>query len=344
MDLSLDLDAIFAKLPVYKVEGETELTSISGIASLKNAKRGDLSFLANPKYKAEVEHTNASFVLLPDDYTESKSKPGQLYIKTPKPSWALAKICRLIFGQLFSHNQKGVHPSAWIHESATLNEGVSVGPFCYVGPGARIGENTQLGSHCHVGENVSIGEDCILYPGVKLLALCELRNGVVLNAGVVVGSEGYGFDQVGGSHEKIPHLGKVIIEEDVEIGANSCIDRARLEETRIGAGTKIDNLVQIGHNVRIGKGCLLVAQVGIAGSVEFEDGVIVGGQAGFAGHLKVGKGARIAGQAGITKNVEPGAFLKGNPAVPVQLAHKISILQRKLPDLFKRFAQETDKK
>jgi UDP-3-O-[3-hydroxymyristoyl] glucosamine N-acyltransferase len=344
MDLSLDLESIFARIPEYKIEGESELKIIRGIASLKNAKKGDLSFLANPKYKIEVEQTNASFVILPEDYNESKSKPGQLYIKTPKPSWALAKICRLIFGQLFQHNQIGIHPSASIDKSAIIHEGASVGPFCYVGPRVVVGKNTQIGSHCHVGENVLIGEDCILYPGVKLLALCELGNGVILNAGVVVGSEGYGFDQVGGLHEKIPHLGRVVIEEDVEIGANSCIDRARLEETRIGAGTKIDNLVQIGHNVRIGKGCLLVAQVGIAGSVEFEDGVIVGGQAGFAGHLKIGKGARIAGQAGITKDVEPGAFLKGNPAVPVQLAHKIAILQRKLPDLFKRFAQETDKK
>ena len=188
-----------------------------------------------------------------------------------------------------------------------------------------------------IGDFAKIGRNAKLHPGVKLLSRCEIGNDVVVNAGAVIGSEGYGFDQSEGSHKKIPHLGKVVVEDDVEIGANTCIDRARFEETRIGAGSKIDNLVQIGHNVRIGKGCLIVAQVGIAGSVEFENNVVVGGQAGFAGHLKIGKGAKIAGQAGITKNVEPGAFLKGNPALPFQLAQRISILQKRLPELFNRF-------
>ena len=178
---------------------------------------------------------------------------------------------------------------------------------------------------------------------MKLLSRCEIGRKVVLNAGVVIGSEGYGFDQGNEGHLKIPHLGKVVIEDGVEIGANTCIDRARFEETKIGAGSKLDNLVQVGHNVRIGQNCLIVAQVGISGSVTMEDNVIVGGQAGFAGHLKVGKGAKIAGQAGITKDVEPGAFLKGNPALPFQLAQRIAILQRKLPDLFNRFAQEKTK-
>jgi UDP-3-O-[3-hydroxymyristoyl] glucosamine N-acyltransferase len=136
---------------------------------------------------------------------------------------------------------------------------------------------------------------------------------------------------------KTPHLGIVVVEEEVEIGANTCIDRARFDETRIGSGSKIDNLVQIGHNVTIGKNCLIVAQVGISGSVQFENNVIVGGQAGFAGHLKIGEGAKIAGQSGITKNVEPGEFLKGNPALPFHLAQRISVLQKKLPDLFNRF-------
>ena len=189
----------------------------------------------------------------------------------------------------------------------------------------------------------TIGEGSVFYPGVKLLARCQIGKQVILNAGVVVGSEGYGFDQGDGSHQKIPHLGKVVIEDNVEIGANTCIDRARFEETKIGQGTKLDNLVQVGHNVKIGKNCLIVAQVGVSGSVLIEDEVIVGGQAGFAGHLKVGKGAKIAGQAGITKDVEPGAFLKGNPALPFHLAQRISVLQRKLPDLFNRFAQEKSK-
>ena len=342
MSFSLKVKALEEVVLGSKIDGASEITSITGIASLKNAQEGDLSFLANPKYKSEVKDTNASLVLLPEDYTESSPKINQIFIKTENPSRSLAKVCRLIYGKLFSNPTIGIDPLAFVHKSASIADGVSVAPFCYIGRGVRIAKNTIIESHCHIGENVSLGEDCRLYSGVKLLANCEIGNGVHLNSGVVIGSEGYGFEQVGSSHEKIPHLGKVVIEDDVEIGANTCIDRARLEETRIGEGTKIDNLVQIGHNVRIGKGCLIVAQVGIAGSVVFEDGVVVGGQAGFAGHLQIGKGAKIAGQAGITKNVEAGAFLKGNPALPVQLAHKISVLQRKLPDLFKRIAQDAD--
>ncbi len=344
MSFSLKLDSVLKELPDLEIRGSTDKTVITGISSLRNAQEGDLTFLANPKYKNEVKDTEASYVLLPMDHADSSRKQNQLYIKTEHPSRALARICRIIYAELFSAQRPGIDPTSSVHDSAIIEDNVSIGPFCYVGKGARIGRNTLIESHCHIGEMVSIGTDCRLYPDVKLLSLCEIGNGVHLNAGVVIGSEGYGFEQVGSVHEKIPHLGKVVIEDDVEIGANSCVDRARLEETRIGEGTKIDNLVQIGHNVRIGKGCLIVAQVGIAGSVEFEDGVVVGGQAGFAGHLKVGKGAKIAGQTGITKNVEAGAFLKGNPAIPVQLAHKISVLQRKLPDLFKRIAQDKDKK
>ena len=344
MGFTLELKILLDSIPGSTIEGTSSRKSISGISSLKNAKEGDLSFLANPKYKSEVQNTKASFVILPIDYNDTVAKKNQVYIKTDKPSHALAKVCRIIYGELFSSPIVGIDATAFVHESAVIEDNVSIGPFSYIAKGAHIGRNTCIESHCHIGENVKIGDRCMLYPGVKLLSLCSIGNGVHLNAGVVIGSEGYGFEQIGNNHEKIPHLGKVVIEDDVEIGANTCIDRARLEETRIGEGTKIDNLVQIGHNVRIGKGCLIVAQVGIAGSVEFEDGVIVGGQAGFAGHLKVGKGAKIAGQAGITKNVEEGAYLKGNPALPVQLAHKISVLQRKLPDLFKRFAQESDSK
>jgi UDP-3-O-[3-hydroxymyristoyl] glucosamine N-acyltransferase len=224
-----------------------------------------------------------------------------------------------------------------VDKTAILGQGVTIGAFSFIGKNVQIDEHVSVGTHCHVGDNCIIGSNCILHPGVKLLSRCELGKNIILNAGVVIGSEGYGFDQVNGAHHKIPHLGIVVVEDNVEIGANTCIDRARFDETRIGSGTKIDNLVQIGHNVRIGNGCLIVAQVGVSGSTQFEDGVVVGGQAGFAGHLKIGKGAKIAGQAGITKNVEAGAFLKGNPALPFHLSQRISILQKKLPELFNRF-------
>ena len=343
MNLRLTLDEIFHLIPEAETEGETSLQEIGGIASLESARTGDLSFLGNSKYKSQVESTQASVVLLPKDHS-GQPNPDQLYLRMEEPSRGLAALCRFLENRVFPPPPPVVHETAFVHPDAKIAKGVAVGPFSYIGNDVVVGINSTIGSHCHLGDHVKIGESCKLHPGVKILSKCEINDRVVLNAGVVVGSEGYGFEQVGETHEKVPHLGKVVIEEDVEIGANTCIDRARFDETRIGAGTKIDNLVQIGHNVKIGKGCLIVAQVGISGSVQFDDFVVVGGQAGFAGHIKVGKGAKIAGQAGITKDVEPGAFLKGNPALPFQLSQRISVLQRKLPELFNRFAEEPSSK
>jgi UDP-3-O-[3-hydroxymyristoyl] glucosamine N-acyltransferase len=342
MDFKIDLDQILELLPPSKVDGELNVPILKGIAALERAVPGDVSFLGNLKYKSLVSSTEASVVFLPLSY-EGAPKDNQVYCRMEDPSHGLATICEFLEKKLYPRPDSYIHPSAWIDQSARLETGVSVGAFSFIGKDAHIEKDVWIGTHCHVGDYSKLGSETVLHPGVKLLSRCEIGKRVVINSGVVIGSEGYGFEQIKGSHVKIPHLGQVIIEDDVEIGANTCIDRARFEETRIGEGTKIDNLVQIGHNVRIGKGCLIVAQVGIAGSVQFEDNVVVGGQAGFAGHLKIGKGAKIAGQAGITKDVSPGAFLKGNPAMPFQLAQRISILQKRLPDLFNRFEATLDK-
>ncbi len=342
MDFKITLECLMGVLPDSLVEGSSKNKEFKGISSLNKAVQGDISFLGNPKYKNLVQSSKASIILLPKNYS-GKPEDGQIFLRMKDPSRGLASLCSFLENELFPPPEKAIHPTAWLDETAKLEKGVTVGAFGFIGRDACIGENVSVGTHCHVGDQCVIGNNTILNPGVKLLSRCELGKNVILNAGVVIGSEGYGFDQVDGSHHKIPHLGKVVVEDNVEIGANTCIDRARFEETRIGSGTKIDNLVQIGHNVRIGDGCLIVAQVGISGSTEFEDGVIVGGQAGFAGHLKIGKGAKIAGQAGITKDVEAGAFLKGNPALPFQLAQRISILQKKLPELFKRFDETLGK-
>ena len=343
MNFRFELDEIFSLFPSCEIEGSTSVKLIDGIASLEKAKAGDLSFLENPKYRKLVDESRASVLLLPQDFDGTPSE-NQLFIKLAQPSRGLALLCKLLEQKLFAPPPAGIHSTAFVENDVQMEENVSIGPFCYVGNGVKIGKNTQILSHCHIGNQARIGSSCKIHPGVRVLTKCEVGSRVILNSGVVLGSEGYGFDQVGGGHEKVPHLGIVVVQDDVEIGANTCIDRARFDESRIGKGSKIDNLVQIGHNVLIGKGCLIVAQVGISGSVQLDDQVIVGGQAGFAGHLKVGKGAKIAGQAGITKDVEPGAFLKGNPAMPVQLAHRIAILQRKLPELFNRFAQSDPNK
>ncbi len=339
MSLSLKVSELLGLFPDANIDGDLELENISGIANLQNASIGDLSFLGNQKYKSFVKKSNASILLLPRDYL-GEPKPNQIFVRLENPSLALADVCKILEEKLFPPVQPGVHPSAVVEENAVIDSSVSIGAFSYIGSNAQIGPHCQIGTHCHVGADCVVGEKSLFHPGVKLLARCEIGRRVILNAGVIIGSEGYGFDQSEGTHRKTPHLGKVIVEDDVEIGANTCIDRARFEETRIGQGSKLDNLVQVGHNVRIGKNCLIVAQVGISGSVIMEDDVMVGGQAGFAGHLKVGRGAKIAGQSGITKDVEAGAFLKGNPALPFHLAQRISVLQRKLPEFFNRFAEE----
>ncbi len=339
MSLSLQINEIIELFPDAKVSGTCKFDLISGIANLKDAKPGDLSFLGNPKYRSQVEGCRASVILLPQTHA-GDPRNGQIFIFVPSPSRALAQICSLLEDVIDVGFSAGIHPTAHVEDTAQVDQSASVGAFSYIGRGAKVLQDCKIGTHCHVGSFCEVGSESTLHPGVKLLSRCEIGKKVILNAGVVIGSEGYGFDQSSEGHLKIPHLGKVIIEDEVEIGANTCIDRARFEETRVGHGTKIDNLVQIGHNVRIGKNCLIVAQVGVSGSVVMEDEVMVGGQAGFAGHLKVGKGAKIAGQAGITKDVEPGAFLKGNPALPFHLSQRISVLQRKLPELFKRFAEK----
>ncbi len=342
MNLSIQISDILNLFPEAIVSGNCSIDLIQGLANLKDAREGDLSFLGNLKYKSQVKDCKASIILLPTDYLGSPSI-HQVYLKVPNPSLGLARICEFIDQKISTPVKPGVHPTAFVEADATISPSATIGAFSYVGNKANIGPYAKIGTHCHIGSHTEIGENSLLYPGVKLLVRCKIGKMVVLNAGVVVGSEGFGFDQDGEEHKKIPHLGLVVIEDRVEIGANTCIDRARFEETRIGTGTKLDNLVQIGHNVKIGKNCLIVSQVGISGSVVMEDDVVVGGQAGFAGHLKIGKGAKIAGQAGITKDVKPGEFLKGNPALPFQTAQRIAILQRKLPDLFNRFAQEKAK-
>ena len=265
-DRKVFLEEILDLFPDKETKGNISFKYISGIASLESADRGDLTFLSNLKYKKQIHQTKASVILLPTG-VEFEPRAEQLGIWIENPSLAITKLCSFLESRLLPKAKAGIHPTAFIEDTAFVDESAHIGPFCYIGVGAHVGKNTIIESHCHVGKDVIIKQNCRLFPSVKILSLCLIEDRVVINSGVVVGSDGYGFDQVDvGEHRKIPHLGKVIIENDVEIGANTTIDRARIEETRIGEGTKIDNLVQIGHNVRIGKGCLIVAQVGIAGS------------------------------------------------------------------------------
>jgi len=309
--------------------------TINGIAALRSAQPGELTFLGNAKYKAEVATTRASVVLLPRDFA-GEPAAGQLFLLVDNPSVALAQVCARIEQLLWPKAAPGVHPSAVIAPTARVAETATIGPLCVIEDGVTIGERTHLQAQAFVGRGASIGDDCWLAAGVVVQNECVLQQRVRLHAGVVIGSDGFGYEFVAGRHAKIPQVGTVIVENDVEIGANTTIDRARFSRSVIGEGTKIDNLVQIGHNVTVGKHCLLCAQVGISGSTTVEDYVVLAGQVGVAGHLTIGRGVKAGGQAGIHTDVAPGASINGTPAMPYMLERRIAVLNRRLPELFHR--------
>jgi UDP-3-O-[3-hydroxymyristoyl] glucosamine N-acyltransferase len=311
----------------------TEITR--GIASLQAARPGDLSFLGNPKYKPEVTTTAASIVLLPLDYV-GEPKPNQIFLFLEKPSIGLARLCARLEQLLWPKPAPGIHPSAIIAPDAQIASSASIGPLCIVESGAVIGERTQLQAQVFIGRKARIGSDCWLKVGVKISTECFLGNRVLIHPGAVVGADGFGYEFVSGHHEKIPQVGRVVIHDDVEIGANATLDRARFSETVIGTGTKIDNLVQIGHNVIVGKHCLICAQVGTSGSSIIEDYVVLGGQAGIAGHLTIGRGCKVDGQTGVNSDLAPGSSVKGSPCLPYSLEQRVNVLRKRLPDLFKR--------
>ncbi len=308
---------------------------IRGIASLESAGPGDLSFLGNGKYKASVATSRASVVLLPPDYVGAPG-PNQIYLTVDNPSVALARLCARIERELWPRPERGIHPTAVVARDASVAATATVGPLCVVESGARVGARTHLQSGVFVGRGARVGDDCWLMPQCVVAAECTLGHRVRLQPGVVVGGDGFGYEFVAGRHERVPQIGTVVIGDDVEIGANSAIDRARFGETVIGEGTKIDNLVQVGHNAVIGKHCLICGQVGIAGSSTLEDYVVLGGQVGLAGHLTVGKGAKVAAQSGVASDVPAGATYFGTPSIPAFLEQRISALRKRLPELFRR--------
>jgi UDP-3-O-[3-hydroxymyristoyl] glucosamine N-acyltransferase len=334
MQVSFSAAEIAAIVQPKATRGATDV-AVRGIAALSAAARGDLSFLGNAKYKPEVPATNASVVLLPADYV-GEPKSGQLFLLVENPSAALARICSRLEQMLWPKPVAGIHPSAAIAPGAKVPASATVGPLCVIEAGAVIGKGVHLQAQVFIGRNAVIGDDSWLMPGVIVAAECLLGKRVRCQPGVVIGSDGFGYEFVNGHHEKVPQVGAVVVGDDVEIGANTTIDRARFSRTTIGEGTKIDNLVQIAHNVAIGRHCMICAQVGISGSATVEDYVVLGGQAGVAGHLTIGKGAKVGAQSGINGDVDPGAFLNGTPAISYHLERRIVVLQRRLPDLFKR--------
>lgn len=334
MEFSFSPAEIIEIVQASATRGATSET-LRAIASLETAKPGDLSFLGNPKYKPEVANTAASIVLLPLDYV-GEPKPNQLFLLLEKPSVGLARLCVRLEQMLWPKPAPGIHPSAIIAPDAQIPASATIGPLCVIESGVVIGERTHLQAQVFLGSKVRVGADCWLKPNVTVSTECILGERVHVHPGTVIGSDGFGYEFTAGRHEKIPQVGHVVVHDDVEIGANAAIDRARFSETVIGEGTKIDNLVHIGHNVIIGKHCLICGQVGFAGSTTVEDYVVMGGQAGIAGHITIGRGCKIDGQTGVNSSLEPGSSVKGSPCLPYSLEQRVNVLRKRIPELFKR--------
>jgi len=304
---------------------------IRGVAGIREALPGDVTFLANSRYEGYLVETRASAVIC-DREPRHASVP---LLQVDHPYLAFQKAVRLFRPELYQP-LPGVHATAVVSPAAHVGPGASVGPHCVVEPGARIGAQTVLMAGCYVGVQASIGEGSLLYPRVVVREECVIGDRCILHAGVVIGADGFGFAFDAGRYHKVPQVGNVVLGDDVEVGANTTIDRATTDSTRIGDGTKIDNLVQIGHNVVIGRHCIIVAQVGISGSTQLDDFVTVGGQAGITGHLRLGRGVQVGAQSGVTKSLPPDTTVFGTPASPLTLAKRINAYLQRLPLLFER--------
>ena len=304
---------------------------IRGVAGIREAQGGDLTFLANSRYEGYVAETQASAIIC--DRAPRTAKVPLLQVD--HPYLAFQKAVRLFRPELYNP-LPGVHPTAVVSPAAHVAAGASIGPHCTVEPGARIGANSVLMAGCYVGVQAIVGEGCLFYPRVTVREECIVGDRCIIHVGAVIGADGFGFAFDEGRYHKIPQVGNVVLGNDVEVGANSTIDRATTDSTRIGDGTKIDNLVQIGHNVVVGQHCIIVAQVGISGSSHLEDNVTIGGQAGVIGHVRLGKGVQVGGQSGVTKSVSPGTTVFGTPASPLPLIKRINAYLQRLPLLFDR--------
>jgi UDP-3-O-[3-hydroxymyristoyl] glucosamine N-acyltransferase len=315
-----------------RLEGDGEV-DIRRVAAIEEAGPGDLTFFTNVRYAPQLRTTAASAVILGND---AEAAPCAM-LRAAHPYFAFARAV-----ELFAPDDRlaaGVDASARVANTAFVPADDSIGAFVVIGEGARIGARTIIHPHAVIAREAEIGDDCVVHSRVSIRERVRIGHRVVIQDGAVIGSDGFGFARrPDGTHHKIPQIGGVVVEDDVEIGANATIDRPAVGETRIGAGTKIDNLVQVAHGVTIGRDVLLAAQVGIAGSTTIEDRVTLAGQVGVSGHITIGKGTIATAQTGIPNSVEPGSFISGYPAIANRDWLKSSAIFRKLPELRKAIA------
>jgi UDP-3-O-[3-hydroxymyristoyl] glucosamine N-acyltransferase len=320
--------AELARLLDARLIGDPDV-EITGVAGVREAGTGDLTFLVNPRYEIYLATTRASAVLL----SEPRIGTHMAQLISPEPYFAFLAAVK-IFRQERPRPAIGVHPAAVVGPGVTLGKDVSIGPCAVIEEGATLGDGAVVMAHSYVGHRARLGADAFLYPHVVVREDCVLGDRVVIHSGTIIGADGFGYARDGGSYHKVPQVGNVVLGDDVEIGANTCVDRATTGSTRIGRGSKVDNLVQIGHNVEIGEHVIVAAMSGIAGSTRIESNVTVGAQAGVNGHIVIGQGATLASRAGVTKSVPPMSIVSGVlPARPHGVERRIQASIAKLPQL-----------
>lgn len=321
-----------------KIEGEPN-AAVSSFGKIEEAKEGQLTFFANPKYEDFLYSTRASIIIINDAY-ELKQPVTATLIRVPDAYTAFATLLGK-YQEIMQQQLTGIQQPSYIAKTATHGENVFIGAFAYLGDNVKVGNNTKIYPNAYIGDNVTIGDNTVIHPGVKIYHDCKVGNQVTIHAGTVIGSDGFGFaPQADGTLKKVPQLGNVVIEDQVEIGANATIDRATIGSTLIKSGAKLDNLIQIAHNVEVGNFTVIAAQAGVSGSTKIGKGVMIGGQAGLAGHLQVADGSKINAQAGLGKSLKtPGTAVTGSPAYDYNKAIRSQSMARNLPELEKRIQE-----
>lgn len=320
-----------------KIDGEPGV-SVNSFGKIEEAQPGQLTFLANPKYEEFIYSTRASIVII-NENLELKQQVTATLIRVTDAYSAFASLLGK-YQQIIQQQLNGIQEPAYVSKSATIGQNVFIGAFAYIGDNVSIGNNTKIYPNSFLGNKVEVGENCVIHPGVKIYFDCVIQNNVIIHAGTVIGSDGFGFaPQKDGTFQKVPQIGNVVIENNVEIGANTTIDRATIGSTIIKAGAKLDNLIQVAHNVEIGNNTVVAAQAGISGSTKVGKGAMIGGQAGVVGHITIGDGAKINAQSGVSKSVEPGKAVTGSPAHDYTSTLRSQAISRKLPELEKRIKE-----
>lgn len=309
---------------------------ITDLCALENAHAGGICYVTSLEKPELLAKLNASAVFVPAAAKGQNLPFNGVLLYAQNPEWAFVLLMRYVDAQFQKHTP-GIHPTAVISPQATLGQNVSVGAYSVIEDGATIGDNTVIFPQCYIGKDVTVGKNCTIYPQVVIREQCVLKDYVILQAGAKIGSDGFGFTFHEGRHQKIPQIGNVVIGNDVEIQSNTCIDRAKIASTVIGDNTKIDNLVQIGHNVRVGMSSICCAQVGVAGTTDIGNGVILAGQVGLAGHMTIGDRAQVGAQSGVMTSIPAGQTYFGYPAMPQREAFKQQVILRKMPEMYKEF-------